>query len=186
MNSVLRVITAYDYECIIAVDIPTGYFKTHTGGSHCILLPEQGDLEEQVRSAADCFVLPEDRQEYLEKMSLPAIIRTLEGQQRPSFTYRRRKPSGEIVWIKVSFLYASEDKEQVTAVLSRTHILGQLREIQGVRNAFSAYEHLETCPHFLAKRHSCGPCHTDGWPFVKHLQKEAERLTVELGSELIN
>lgn len=113
MNSVLRVITAYDYECIIAVDIPTGYFKTHTGGSHCILLPEQGDLEEQVRSAADCFVLPEDRQEYLEKMSLPAIIRTLEGQQRPSFTYRRRKPSGEIVWIKVSFLYASEDKEQV-------------------------------------------------------------------------
>ena len=73
MNSVLRVITAYDYECIIAVDIPTGYFKTHTGGSHCILLPEQGDLEEQVRSAADCFVLPEDRQEYLEKMSLPAI-----------------------------------------------------------------------------------------------------------------
>ena len=103
MNSVLRVITAYDYECIIAVDIPTGYFKTHTGGSHCILLPEQGDLEEQVRSAADCFVLPEDRQEYLEKMSLPAIIRTQEGQQRPSFTYRRRKPSGEIVWIKVSF-----------------------------------------------------------------------------------
>ena len=76
--------------------------------------------------------------------------------------------------------------EQVTAVLSRTHILGQLREIQGVRNAFSAYEQLETCPHFLAKRHSCGPCHTDGWHFVKHLQKEAERLTVELGSELIN
>lgn len=33
--------------------------------------------------------------------------------------------------------------EQVTAVLSGTHILGQLLEIQGVRNAFSAYEHLE-------------------------------------------
>jgi hypothetical protein len=34
--------------------------------------------------------------------------------------------------------------EQVTASLSGTHILGQLIEIQGVRNAFSAYEHLET------------------------------------------
>lgn len=32
--------------------------------------------------------------------------------------------------------------EQVTAVLSGTHIWDQLIEIQGVRNAFSVYEHL--------------------------------------------
>ena len=34
--------------------------------------------------------------------------------------------------------------EQVTAVLNGKHLLGQPIEIQGVRNAFSAYEHLET------------------------------------------
>jgi signAling protein with a acyltransferase and GGDEF domains len=113
MNDILRVVTAYDYEFVIAVNISTGQFKKYIGGNGCVQVPEQGDFEEQVRSAADCFVLPEDRQEYLEKMSLPAIIHTLEGQQRPSFTYRRRKPSGGIVWLKDSFLYASEDKEQV-------------------------------------------------------------------------
>ena len=34
--------------------------------------------------------------------------------------------------------------EQVTAVLNGKHVLGQPREIQEVRNAFIAYEHLET------------------------------------------
>ena len=34
--------------------------------------------------------------------------------------------------------------ELVTAVLSGKHVLGQTIEIQGFRNAFSAYEHLET------------------------------------------
>lgn len=36
--------------------------------------------------------------------------------------------------------------ELVTAVLSGTHILGQLLEIQGVRNAFSTYGHLGNMP----------------------------------------
>ena len=113
MNDILRTITAHDYEFVIAVDIPTGCFKKHIGGNDCALIPEQGDLEEQVHGAAERFVLPEDRQEYLEKMSLTAIIRMLGSQKRPGFTYRRRRPSGGIVWLRASFLYASEDKKQV-------------------------------------------------------------------------
>ena len=47
-----------------------------------------------------------------------------------------------------SYLLAVENNtltlEQVTAVLNGKHVLGQPREIQEVRNAFIAYEHLET------------------------------------------
>ena len=46
-------------------------------------------------------------------MSLPVIAAMLESRKKPSFTYRRRKLSGEIAWLKANFIYASEEKRSV-------------------------------------------------------------------------
>lgn len=58
--------------------------------------------------------------------------------------------------------------ELVTAVLSGTHILGQFIEIQGVRNAFSTYGHLETCPSLPRNTTFLRPMPCYSWPFVEH------------------
>lgn len=113
MVDILRTIVQHDYEFVMVVDLSTGRYVKYVGSDAYAHIPEQGDHAVQVRSVAERFVLPEDREEYLEKMSLPVIAAMLESRKKPSFTYRRRKLSGEIAWLKANFIYASEEKRSV-------------------------------------------------------------------------
>ena len=113
MVDILRTIVQHDYEFVMVVDLSTGRYVKYVGSDAYAHIPEQGDHATQVCSVAERFVLPEDRDEYLEKMSLPVIAAMLESRKKPSFTYRRRKLSGEIAWLKANFIYASEEKRSV-------------------------------------------------------------------------
>lgn len=113
MNNILRAIVLHDYEFVMVVDLSSGRYVKYIGNDAYAHIPGQGDHAAQVRAVAEGFVLPEDREEYLAKMSLDSIVAMLETRKKPSFTYRRRKLSGGFAYLKANFIYASEDRKSV-------------------------------------------------------------------------
>lgn len=69
MNNILRAIVLHDYEFVMVVDLSSGRYVKYIGNDAYAHIPGQGDHAAQVRAVAEGFVLPEDREEYLAKMS---------------------------------------------------------------------------------------------------------------------
>lgn len=82
MNNILRAIVLHDYEFVMVVDLSSGRYVKYIGNDAYAHIPEQGDHAAQVRAVAEGFVLPEDREEYLAKMSLDSIVAMLETRKK--------------------------------------------------------------------------------------------------------
>lgn len=144
-DQVLKRLTDWDFECIAVIDLLNNdeYIFLSRNEEALKVLPNRNiGYESEIKYMADHVVVPEQREDYLNAVLLPGLLKHLEKEDKFSYSVSLRDEKGNFYNKLLHFNYMDEDRQIIlfTAMDMTESYLQHQEELKTVK---AAVEHEE-------------------------------------------
>lgn len=149
MQNTLEALVLHDFEAVFAIDIQTRRYRSTMSRHETLLnIPPEGYFEQANVSFAETYIVPEDREHFLEETQIDRILAELDRHGKHVIQYRICNENGRIQYRNLSFIYSTDKKGLIGAVTDETEDV--LEHIEKTRDLWLKDE----CIRFVV-RHMC-------------------------------
>lgn len=149
MQNILQTLVFHDFEAVFSIDIATRrYHSTFLREKTLLNVPSEGDFDNANERFADTQIVVADRDHFLKETRLERILAEVEKNGKHNIRYRLRNEENRIQYRSFSFIYSSDKKGLIGAVIDETEDV--LEHIEKTRDLWLKDE----CIRFIV-RHMC-------------------------------